>query len=145
VGEGSRFVFDSISLAWYHGFMDEYNEERIKNLVDSIEAGCTKLGLYLIEANVATSDEGAVGQEEVDLRESLADEESVWMVQAVFSIGDVAFSDRVQNPKKFEEDKEFREVMPTEAELLREKYLETLKNGADILSVFDDEDDEEDE
>jgi len=58
-------------------------------------------------------------------------------------VNDVAFSDRIQNPKDYELDVQFQEIVPTEKEVVADSLREKLKNlkpGDDILSLLDDED-----
>lgn len=101
--------------------------EQINKVGEDIKSNFEKLGLYMIDFQVATSDADAVsedGEEKEDFRKKLADGESVWMLQTTFTIGSQAFTDRVLNPEKDKEDTEFQVIMPTEIEMIRERMRE---------------------
>lgn len=118
-------------------------EDRISKVCEDITESFEKVGLYLVNVNVATSDQDFAEDSEADkdFREKLANGEAMWVLQCAFTIGKVAWSDRVLNPDKFAEDQTFREIMPDEADLIRQRYLDAAKSG-DITKVFDLEDED---
>jgi hypothetical protein len=117
--------------------------EPINKVIEDIRGRFDKLGLYLVDVNVATNDEDMMsddsdeGQVKEDFRKKLANGEAVWVVQATFTIGKQAFTDRVLNPEQFKEDTEFRTIMPTEVELVRDRYSDPAVQEALASGDFD--------
>ena len=101
--------------------------EPIQKVAKDLESNMKHLGLYMIDINFATSDTEAINPDEEDgalkedFRKKMADGETMWMVNAVFNIGDQAFTDRVLNPEKEAADTEFAVAVPDEIEMMREK------------------------
>lgn len=103
------------------------NTEPINKLAEQVKERFEKIGLYMVDVNVATSDQDALAEAEAgalkeDFRKKLADGESQWLMMAVFNIGDQAFSNRVLDPEAEKEDTEFRTAMPSEVEIMQEKF-----------------------
>lgn len=71
---------------------------------------------------------------------SLIEDGEVFVIRGVFRVGNLAWSDRVLRPERFEADKAFERAAPTELELDLEKIRES---GLDILNL-DDDDEEHD-
>lgn len=62
----------------------------------------------------------------------------------VATVNDLAFSDRIQDPKRFDEKKQFEEIVPTAAEMSYDAIKDTLKGDREaILAAFMDEDDDD--
>lgn len=121
--------------------------EPINQVVEDVKHGFEKLGLYMIDMNVATTDKEAVGALEEgvvkeDFRKKLADGESQWILTGVFTIGDQAFSDRVLNPESEAADTEFRVAVPDEVEIFTTRFKE-LGMAAFDLDLEDEEEDSE--
>lgn len=100
--------------------------KELTTVVENIKDSYEKLGLYLVDYAIATSDEEMVNAGESDeptpdFRKKLADGEAMWVVQATFTIGKQAFTDRVLNPEKESLDTEFQMAMPSEIEIMKEK------------------------
>lgn len=113
------------------------NEDRIKLVLDNLKESFEDIGLYLLECGVATTDDEALKDDSSkDFRDKLVTGESKWLISATFQLGDVAFSDRVLNPDKFKEDQTFREMMPSEADLIRDR-IRKAKEAGDITSAFE--------
>jgi hypothetical protein len=94
--------------------------------LDGIEQAAQKLGLYMQGygfAQVPAEDGGA----------------ATTVAAVTFIIGDQAFSDRVQNPEKYEQDKElqtmFKESSLDEAEILKEQLRKAVEEGGDIFGA----------
>lgn len=109
--------------------------EPINKVIETVKERFEKIGLYVVDVNVATNDQDALasvhghdhsdnseeGSVKDDFRKKMADGETMWVMQAEFNIGDQAFSDRVLNPEKYVEDTEFALAVPSEIEILRER------------------------
>lgn len=115
--------------------------EAIENLIKDLTKDCEKIGLYIQEYNVVTTDHEAAEADSSDsdsvFKDKLIKGESVWILQTLFSLGSVAFSSRVQNPEKEKEELQFKTIVPSEIELLREKIQ---REG---LAAFRDDDDDD--
>lgn len=115
------------------------------------------LGLYVVGSTVATDNEDLVGDDSdmldknPDVKKMIDNGEAQFALMVQFTIGDLAFDTRVQNPTQHETDMEFRRLMPTEAELMRDKVQERLGSVSgdddllaamfpDPIEVGDDED-----
>lgn len=95
------------------------------------------LGLYVVGSTVATDNEDLVGddsdmlEKNPDVKKMIDNGEAQFALMVQFTIGDLAFDTRVQNPTQHETDMEFRRLMPTEAELVRDKVQEKLAGVTD--------------
>lgn len=95
------------------------------------------LGLYVVGSTVATDNEDLVGDDSdmldrnPDVKKMIDSGEAQFALMVQFTIGDLAFDTRVQNPTQHETDMEFRRLMPTEAELVRDKVQEKLAGVTD--------------
>lgn len=97
------------------------------------------LGLYMQDATVATADPDAAMEAQV-MPESILTaitEGKNFMLLTTFIIGDLAFSKRVQNPEQDAIDKQVQPMIPTDAELLKEKIQRRIAEGK---SIFDEDD-----
>lgn len=103
--------------------------EPINKVIDDVKHRFEKIGLYMVDVNVATTDQDAVGHDlgedegqiKEDFRKKMADGEAMWIMNGVFTIGDQAFSDRVLNPEAEADDTAFKIAAPSEMDILREK------------------------
>ena len=95
------------------------------------------LGLYVVGSTVAIDNEDLVGDDSdmldknPDVKKMIDNGEAQFALMVQFTIGDLAFDTRVQNPTQHETDMEFRRLMPTEAELVRDKVQEKLAGVTD--------------
>ena len=114
------------------------DHDNLQELADRLKEKAEKIGLYMQDASIATPDPDAA--EEAQLRpDSIIQsiqEGKHFMLLTTFVIGDLAFSKRVQEPDQHEVDKQVQVMMPTEAELLREKMERALREGK---SIFDED------
>ncbi len=65
-----------------------------------------------------------------------------FFIRASFRLGDVAWSDRVLYPDRFEQEQQFEKIAPTEEEVMLERIR---TDGASLLNLDDDEEDDNDE
>jgi hypothetical protein len=90
---------------------DEKDEELYRKLAEKLEAGARKIGLYVRDFGIATHNP--------------ADPDSPPVAIAAFLVGDVALSDRVQDPGKEDINKEVHrmgtQLQQEEFETLRER------------------------
>jgi hypothetical protein len=115
--------------------------EEIKILLENLTSKSDKIGLYLIDVNVVSNGEPEdlekVKNSEISLKDFLDDNKIALICQ--FQLGDVAYSDRVQNPEKFDLDKEFMNLVPSKQELAVDKIKDKLLSSDDLMSLFDEE------
>lgn len=130
----------------------------IDNLIETIKKEAAHLGLHMKDVMIAsdadTSDPQVAAQlEGKSIKEILDDPnaEVGYAVMIYFLIGDLAFSDRVQHPEDFDTDQQFKLIMPTENELLKDKVVDKiakLRDNADVNeddfldALFGDDDDD---
>lgn len=110
----------------------------IDQMVVELQARAEKLGLYMRDAMIATTDEDVFKQAAAN-NESIKvaiENGATFLVMSVFQIGDQAFSKRVQDPEQYEIDKEAQVILPDPAEELRQRLLEGK-------GLFDDDDDDD--
>lgn len=104
-------------------------ELKAKAALDELEDDARKIGLYVDSAHVMPDPQGSG--------------EMVFMVD--FMLGDVAFSDRVQNPEQYGSDQILRGMeagmQRSDFEETREKMIESLKNGGSLDSFLDEPED----
>lgn len=118
--------------------------EPINKVIEDVKHRFEKIGLYMVDVNVATTDADAVGHNlgedegelKEDFRKKMADGEAMWIMNGVFTIGAQAFEDRVLNPEADKENTDFLIAVPSEIELIREKMI---REG---LSAFEPDEDE---
>ena len=112
--------------------MNSVFEEALTDL----EARLTKIGLYMVSTDYGAVPVSEEAIEEI-IEEDLAPEDSFkqgktkLFLNAVFAIGDIAFSERVLHPELFDEKRQFNLVAPTEAEIELESLKDDLMNWDD--------------
>lgn len=120
--------------------------EQIEKLVQDLGKTLEKSGLYLESIEFGTSnmeifegeDGDTISPSEIDIRQKMIDGEAQFVVTASFSIGEIAFSDRVLNPEKYDEDKRFKAIVPTEEEMTFDKLKKKMSDG-DFNGIADDD------
>lgn len=107
-------------------------------VVEDLTNKAKHIGLYVISSTVATDNEELVDGEDgdtidhhPDIKAMIETGEATFALMVQFTIGDMAFDTRVQNPTQFEQDMEFRRMMPTEAELHADSIREKLAANPD--------------
>lgn len=121
--------------------------EPITKVMEEVKTRFEKIGLYMVDGNVATTDQEAVAASHgggteggsaptEDFRKKMADGESQWVLNCAFNIGKQAFTDRVLNPEKEAADTEFALIVPDEVDIMREKIR---REG---LAAFEPDEDE---
>lgn len=122
--------------------------ERIKKVVETLENRMSKLGLHMIDFGIGTNDTDAIDEDSqeisADFREKLASGEAAWIISGTFTVGNLAFSDRILNPDLYSEETEFKRLMPTEEEIYRRKLIDAAKGG-NLLAAFEDDDDDDED
>ena len=115
-------------------------EEAFESVIKELEERLNKLGLYMINAEIGivTRENQIVHPSQINEDYSLEEivknpqDHSIYL-SSVFQLSDLCWSDRVLNPEKHQEDKEFRAILPTEFEV-------TLESMKDELLNWDEED-----
>lgn len=128
----------------------------VDNLIETIKKEAAHLGLHMKDVMIASdadmSDPQVAAQlEGKSMKEILDDPDSEvgYAVMIYFLVGDLAFSDRVQNPEAFDEKQQFDMIVPSERELLKDKVVDKIAklrdNGGDeedfLSAMFDDDED----
>jgi hypothetical protein len=117
-------------------------DKQFEELTDNLKRRAEKIGLYMQNAFIATH--GAEMDEEMEAKLTDSDAIKARMetgevrvaIMALFTVGDVAFSDRVQRPEDFDMDTQFRQIMPTEAEMKADEIREQLRQNKGKLFDF---------
>lgn len=110
---------------------------QIRDILDSIRVKTEKVGLYLNGASISVSGDGmeepyeSIEDLEADqaLRKKLVDEEMGVMFFTDFTFGEVAFTERIQDPSAVVEKEEFLQIMPSEIDLLEERIRRNVEAG----------------
>lgn len=110
---------------------------QIRDILDSIRVKTEKVGLYLNGASISVSGDGmeepyeSIEDLEADqaLRKKLVDEEMGVMFFTDFTFGEVAFTERIQDPSAVVEKEEFIQIMPSEIDLLEERIRRNVEAG----------------
>lgn len=114
--------------------MAQPSDEEAQRLIEDLENASRKLGLYADQIVVGVP--SLPGHVPGD-----PDEEEKVVVVANFTIGDVAWSDRVQNPQADETDMEFRKMAvdleKDQFEAKRAEIERRLKEGKPIFDEGD--------
>ncbi len=127
------------------GNIDIFNpddHDALAKLTEEVGTRGEQLGLYLRDVSVATSDVDAARQGATDpasVAELIKSGEAKFVLVATYTIGDLAFSKRVQDPAQDEIDQTVRSMLPDPATELREKLAKRIAEGK---SIFDDGDEE---
>lgn len=123
----------------------------MERLIEELSARCEKIGLYMRQSMVTIAGQEEQPENEAnimlasdnELKQKMLDGDVNVVIFGLFTVNEVAFSERVQNPQKFEVDTTFQTLVPSEEEIIKEKLREKLKNSEDLLDLLDDEDEEE--
>lgn len=119
----------------------------IEKITEDIKVRAEKFGAYLKMANfaVASSEEHDHDHDEDDdedaftmpttdeLKQKLKDGELRVVIFTTFGLNELAFSPRVQNPEQVRDEDEFKAIVPTEGDILKERILDRLQRGLDPL------------
>lgn len=119
-------------------------EPEIEGMMEELRLRAEKLGLYMQDASIMTADADIAQRaaaHNVSIRDAM-EAGAEFMAVGMFLIGDQAFSNRVLHPEQYEVDKQVQTMIPSEAEAMKEKLAERMQNSDDILSIFDDDDDD---
>lgn len=113
----------------------EPNEEDAQRLMEELENAARKLGLYAENLAIGVPSGGPYAS-------LLGDGEKV-VVVAQFTVGDIAWSDRVQNPQQEDADMEFRKMaVDLEKDAFEAKRAELERKLKEGKPIFGDEDDD---
>lgn len=107
----------------------------IREVVENIEARAEKFGLYLRGVQMAAASSSDEDNDEAmkempgadELKDKLKSGDLNVILFTVFSVRELAFSDRIQNPIKVRDEDEFSAIVPTEFELLKEKIRNEIE------------------
>jgi hypothetical protein len=107
---------------------DQFKNEKVEVLLKKVRENMEKLGLYMQQA-------GFMSDPEDD------DPEGPVFMQAVFLVGEQAFSEKVQDPEQDRIDREFEKLMksatPDPLDDVREKLRKNMREGKSILDLED--------
>ncbi len=119
--------------------------DEIKKVIEDIRDRTEKLGLYLRDVKVGAVDSSEEEDDDPmkemphsdELKKKLQDGDINVIVFTHFTLNELAFSDRIQNPGKVEEDDKFVLAAPTEFDILKDKMKRNIEAGR---NPFDDGD-----
>jgi len=109
--------------------------EELADLLDEVTKRSEKFGLYLKDTLIGAVDRDiatAIAEGKTTVKQAVMEGASI-SILATFAIGDVAWSDRIQDPDGFKVDQEFKTIMPTEDELIKDELIRKLREGKDIF------------
>ena len=120
--------------------MHQFNQ-----LVDDLQSKCEKIGLYMQHSSILTDNASleSIGDddpESVDVNQLMEDGEASFALSTVFSLGDLAFDDRIVDPEGFEADQQFKAIAP-EDDIKKDNFLGDVASWMDELGDFDEDDD----
>ena len=101
------------------------NEEKFQKVVEKVSKSFDEIGLYINNISFGMlpkdADEESISKfmdlEEGDIEKEFEEGRAEAFMAVQLHVGDVAWSERVQNPDLFNEKKEFEEIIPTDSEL----------------------------
>lgn len=121
-------------------------DAEFSKIVEDLGKRMEKIGLYMRDVMLATSemDEEMSSKmgDSAAVKAMIESGEAKFAIMAVFTIGDLAFSDRIQHPELYKEETEFRKIMPSEAELKAEFIRNRIKQGKPLFAADDEDTDE---
>lgn len=103
--------------------------EALSNLIDALREDLEEIGLYG-ETVAVFGDQSLDDLDEdvePDIKKMIQDDDAQFIVAMTVGIGDVAWTDRVLTPEKFEKEQEFQKAMPDEAEIVKEQLRRRLR------------------
>lgn len=119
-------------------------EDEIQHIVSQLSSRCEKIGLYPASVAIVSKDTvdpvllAKLESDENGLKNALSNGEVQLAVYVSFRLGDVAFSDRVQFPERFETDKQFQAMVPTPQEEIADRIRAKMEDD-DPLAWLDDD------
>lgn len=112
-------------------------DEEFGTLLLEVKEALDEMGLYMIAATVQSDSEKIEnGTDALSMMEDGID----FVLHAQFELGEVAFLDRVLDPEKHQQDKEFELIAPSEEEVMLQRILDEARSG----ELFDLGDNDED-
>lgn len=96
------------------GVSEEQADALVKAVLDEIE----KLGLYIRHAHMGVTEPDPFGNPTL-------------VIYGIFSLGKIAFTERVQNPEQDEFDDTFRQIESDETALATIDIIESFRRGKD--------------
>lgn len=123
---------------------DDPNAERINLLVQKVHEAMEDIGLYSLDYSVGTNSaevlqKAAEDSNDFDVRQLIESGEASFVLSGAFRVNELAWSDRVLDPEAHDLDRQFRRMMPSEAEMKLERLRQLAAEGKDIAALFDDE------
>lgn len=118
--------------------------DTLRAVIEDVENKTRKIGLYYQGSSVGTdSPETAQALQEGKSPAELYATGGSMVVIASFIIGDMAFDTTIANPVQAEFDQAARSMLPTKAELMREKIKKGLAEGKSLEDIMGEDDAEE--
>lgn len=112
--------------------------EEIKELITNLENVTRKIGLYLEDVAVASSDQttalNALTNKDA-LVDAVTSGDANLILVTTFALGDIAFSKRVLNPEQEKVDDEARLLLPKPEDELKEKLQRAMEEGKGIFDL----------
>lgn len=111
--------------------------DKISSLVKELENSSRKVGLYLEGAGLGVSPnvDPRVLSTLDGVKSVVKSQDGEVVISATFTIGDVAWSKRVQDPDQHEVDKQVRTMLPDPVEEMRERLKKAREEGKNIFDI----------
>lgn len=111
--------------------MSDINDQ-VGQIIESVKDSFQKVGLYANDVQFAVSNPEALIREDdpnytPDMHKLIASGDAQFVATVRFDIGDVAWSDRILNPEKYDLDKEFEAIVPKEDETAASQLAEMMR------------------
>lgn len=103
--------------------------EEIEGLIEEISRRAAKLGLHYQHGQAMFNGDSDMMESREAMRAAMAVGSAEMVFSGVFTIGDLAWSDHVQNPEEEAVKDEFLRIMPTDIDIQRAALQEKIKNG----------------
>lgn len=116
--------------------MDQFRE-----VVEKLEEGLEKIGLYVQSTNIMTDSDELAGQDtdsDIDVLDLMNQGEAHFALAVYALIGDLAFDQRIVNPDGFKTDQDFKALVPEE-DIQMQSMLESMASWRSELDTDNDE------
>jgi hypothetical protein len=116
--------------------------EEYTTLTEDIAHRADLLGLHANGAHMFFQGDMSLWGDRDKVKEAIRNHEATVFMMMDFRIGDLAWTDRIQNPELEVERDMFESIAPDEEDILKEAYKSKLEEGL-YDSLYDDDNDEE--
>lgn len=119
-----------------------FDADRINALVEKVHEAMDDLGLYSLNYAVGTSNPDVSEMDNPDIRSLIESGEAQFVLIGTYALNEMCWTERILDPDKFDERKQFLKMMPSESEILAAKLADRFDPN-NPLAVFDDDEDDD--